>query len=212
MQIFIYDDIGPDYAGLVSAKSIREQIKQAGAEPIELRINSYGGDVFEAVAIRTALMEHKAGVSTFVDGVAASCASWVGMVGGPLVMAEMSRLMVHNAMAFGFGYSADLRSLADRLDGASKDIATVLANHSGKSVDEALAWMEAETWFTAEEAVNLGLATEKTSTKATPALTKNGRFRNTPKELLADELPRERQRKATECYMANRLRLTRLGR
>lgn len=210
MEVFIYDMIGPDFMGMVSAKSIRDQLAKAGGAPVNLRINSPGGDVFEAVAIRAALTEYAGGVTTFVDGLAASAASWVGMVkNANLVMAEGSMMMVHNAMSLAYGYAADLRKQADLLDSVTNDAAAVLSSKSGQPLDTIKAWMTAETWMTAQEAVNNGLANEVAKYPIEPAAIKNGMFRNTPPQLLANELPRERHRRAAEAYAVNRIRLTR---
>lgn len=153
-DIYMYEDVEP---GL--ADRIVSELKQAGGENVTLHVNSYGGDVFEGKTVMHQLRKYEGAVTAIVEGVAASAASFI-VVGGAtrVIMAKGSRMMVHNALSMAFGNANELDRLSEQLRGQSQDIAEIYAERSGKPVDEWLAAMDEETWFTAEQAVTAGLA------------------------------------------------------
>lgn len=166
----IYDMIGGWFG--VWASELVEQLDAITAPVIELHVNSPGGDAFEGLAIMNALRQHPARVEAFVDGMAASAASYI-VVGGAdeVVMSLGSELMVHNPSMGTYGDAAFHRQSADQLDKLAGDLARIYARKAGGGVDEWLAAMDAETWYTAEEAIAAGLAdrTEDTDEDAAAA-------------------------------------------
>lgn len=153
----IYDMIGGWFG--VWASELVEQLDAITAPVIELHVNSPGGDAFEGLAIMNALRQHPARVEAFVDGMAASAASYI-VVGGAdeVVMSLGSELMVHNPKMGTYGDAAFHRQSADQLDKLAGDLARIYARKAGGDVDEWLAAMDAETWYTADEAIAAGLA------------------------------------------------------
>lgn len=129
-----------------------------GLEEIRLHINSPGGDVFEGIAILNALRNHPAKVTTVVDGLAASIASVIALAGDEMRMSPNSEFMIHEAWGGGIGNAADMRKLADVLDHISDNIAGAYAARAGGEVAHWRALMAEETWFSAEETVQAGLA------------------------------------------------------
>lgn len=127
-------------------------------EEIQLHINSPGGDVFEGIAILNALRSHDARVVAIVDGLAASAASFIAAGADECVMARNSELMIHDAWGFCVGNAADMRDLADLLDHLSDNIASIYAAKAGGDTANWRAAMAAETWYSADEAVDAGLA------------------------------------------------------
>nr|WP_035886305.1 head maturation protease, ClpP-related [Kosakonia radicincitans] len=92
-DIFIYDEIG--YWG-VTAKQFVSDLKALGdISLINLHINSPGGDVFDGIAIFNALKHHGASITVHIDGLAASMASVIAMVGNPVIMPENTMMMIH---------------------------------------------------------------------------------------------------------------------
>lgn len=154
--IYIYDEIGG--WGITASQFVAE-LNQIKAGAIDLRINSPGGSVFEGVTIYNALRRHDAVVDTYIDGVAASIASVVALAGARVHIAENAFYMIHEPFALTVGTAEEMRKTADTLDQVSK--ATIIAAYrkkTGKSDDEITAWMAAETWFSAEEALAAGFA------------------------------------------------------
>lgn len=154
-EIFVYDEIS--YWGITASDFVRD-LQGIDRDRIVLHLNTPGGDVFDGIAIYNALRQHKAHVTTYVDGLAASIGSVIAMAGDEVVMGNYAQMMIHNAMGAVYGNASDMRELADLLDKTSANLAQVYADRSGTDVADWLALMDAETWFTADEAVEFGLA------------------------------------------------------
>lgn len=138
-------------------------LKQIGdVKTINLHINSPGGDVFEGVSIYNMLKQNKANIHVYVDGLAASIASVIAMAGDTITMPENSMLMIHNPWTIAQGNSKELRKVADDMDKMGESIkASYLSKSNNKlDVDTLTKLMDDETWLTAKEAVDYGLADE----------------------------------------------------
>jgi len=156
-QIRIYEEIG--YWGITEEDFARD-LAEITADEIEVQISSPGGDVFAGIAIYNALRAHPARVTTRVDSMAASAASIVVQAGDHRVMLTASQQMIHNAWGLAIGDADDMREMAEVLDMQTKVLAGIYAERSDKPVDHWLELMAAASWFTAEEAVEAGLADE----------------------------------------------------
>jgi ATP-dependent Clp endopeptidase proteolytic subunit ClpP len=158
-QVDIYDEI--DWLWGVTSRDFRNEIKALpdSVTTIDLHINSPGGDVYEALAIMNTLRQHKADVVTTVDGYAASSAGFIAVgASDELIMARNSELMAHLPWAITVGDAADMRKMADDLDRIATNIASIFADRAGGTVDEWVEVLNAETWWSAQEAVDAGLA------------------------------------------------------
>lgn len=164
-EISIYDEIG--YVGVTAGDFIRD-LESVKSSKISLRLNSPGGDVFDGIAIMNALKNHKAEVTVHIDGLAASIASVIAMAGDHVVMAKNATLMIHDAWTMGIGNAKDLRKTADLLDKTSDNIASIYADRTGIDSETWRAKMGEETWFSAEEAVEAGLADEVAGSASKP--------------------------------------------
>jgi ATP-dependent Clp endopeptidase proteolytic subunit ClpP len=155
-MVSIFDEIG--FYG-VSAGDFLAELSGVNGD-IDMHINSPGGDVFDAIAIYNTLKSRKGIVAVTIDGLAASAASFIAQAATPghLTMSPHSRMMIHDGFAAGIGNAADMRDLADQLDDASDNIASIYAERSGKAAAYWRAKMQATTWYTDEEAVADGLA------------------------------------------------------
>ena len=181
-EVAIYDEIG---AYGVSAKGF---LAELGALPdgaaIDLRLNSPGGSVFDAVAIFNALKRHEGPVTVWIDGIAASAASYVAMAGDEIVMPENAFLMIHDPAGLVMGTAEDMRAMAEALDKVKGSLVHGYAAKSGRAADEIAALMAAETWFDAKDALDAGLATRIAQPVRIAASFDIGRFRNAPPELV----------------------------
>lgn len=156
-EVYIYDEIG--YWGTTAQDFIRD-LRGITQSVIDLHLNSPGGDVFDGIAIYNGLKSHKAAVNVFVDGLAASAASFIAMAGDRIVMAPHSRMMIHEAFGLVIGNAEDMRKMADRLDATSNNIASIYAERAGEDTEHWRGLMKDETWYTDQEAVDAGLADE----------------------------------------------------
>lgn len=135
------------------------QLAQSRATRIRVSLNSPGGDASDGIALFNALAKHPARVRVEVDGIAASAASVIAMAGDEIVMGTGATMMIHDAAVYAYGQPAELRKAADVLDTISDSIAAVYASRAGGDPAVWREAMTAETWLTADEAVQAGLAT-----------------------------------------------------
>lgn len=158
-RVDVYDDIGAGdfFSEGVTAKSFAAQMA-AVRGPLEIHINSGGGDVFDGVAIGNAIRKHKGTVTTVVDGIAASIASVIAQAGQDRVMEPGSMMMIHDASTLAWGDEAELLKTASVLGKNSDNIAAIYAERAGGTPQQWRDTMKQETWYTAEEAVAAGLA------------------------------------------------------
>jgi ATP-dependent Clp protease, protease subunit len=189
-EIYIYEDIGGDMFGAgVTAKDVAEGLKTMGnVTDVDVYINSYGGSVFQGLAIYNVLHRHPARITAHVDGIAASAASVVAMAGDTIRMAENSFIMIHDAWGLVAGNAADLRRAADEIEMTSNAIASIYAARSGGDIKAIREWMAAETWFTAQTALAAGFADEIADDKAIAAYVPPGErfaFRRLPEVITA---------------------------
>lgn len=156
-EIFIYDEIG--YFGN-SAKGLSDELQELDVDELDVHINSPGGDIFDGLAIYQALKNHRASVTVHVDGLAASIASVIAMAADKVVMAPKASLMIHDGWTMAVGNAGEMRKAADLLDKQSDVIASVYADKTNQPTDFWRAQMLQETWYTADEALEAGLADE----------------------------------------------------
>jgi ATP-dependent Clp protease protease subunit len=181
-EVAIYDEIG---AYGVSAKGF---LAELGAlpegTPVDLRLNSPGGSVFDAVAIHNALKRHEGTVTVWIDGIAASAASYIAMAGDEIVMPENAFLMIHDPAGLVMGTAEDMRAMAEALDKVKGSLVSGYAVKSGRTPEEVSALMSAETWFDAADAVAQGFADRLIEPVRIAANFDIGRFRNAPPVLV----------------------------
>jgi ATP-dependent Clp endopeptidase proteolytic subunit ClpP len=156
-EIYIYDEIG--YFG-VSASDFVEEMKNIDATEIDLHINSPGGEVFDGFAIYSTLKQHSATITTYIDALAASAASFIAMAGDKIIATKQARLMIHNARGIVIGESTDMRSTADQLDALSDTISEIYADKTGGTKESFRKMMNETTWFSAQQAKETGLVDE----------------------------------------------------
>jgi len=188
-EIYIYDTIGEDFWGAgVSAKSFIRELNdlENSVDTIQLHINSPGGAVFDGNAIYNALRNHDARIEVTIDGIAASIASVIAMAGNIISMPENAMMMIHDPAGFAIGTAEDMRKIAEALDKIKLGIISSYREKTDQKDSVIEKMMTDETWMTADEAVNLGFADNKTEPVRFQAnfdlLTK---FNNTPGRLLA---------------------------
>lgn len=183
-EILIYDDIGPEWAGMVSATKIKNELDALGPGDVTLRVNSYGGSVDEALAMIEVLGRHDGEINVSVDSIAASAASLFPVMFSSTA-ASHARIMIHEPWTVAIGNAAAIRKTADVLDTYRDSILTIY-KQGMKNTDEEIRQMLAdETWFSANAAKEAGLVDavtdpkEKVAAKAVPM----NRFKNVPTDL-----------------------------
>lgn len=184
-DVYLYDIIGDSWDG-TTAKQFAADLKAMGTvETLNIFINSPGGSVFDGVAIYNTLIRHRAQKKVMIDGLAGSIASVVAMAGDTIEIAKNGMMMIHNPWAIMMGNAKDLRREADVLDQIGATILLTYVDRTNTKEAQLQEWMDAETWFSAEEAVAAGLADSISERELqVAALTQNAdtfkQFKNVP--------------------------------
>jgi ATP-dependent protease ClpP protease subunit len=167
-ELMIYGRIGGGgfFDEGIGAADVAALLREAGAGPIDVRINSGGGDVFDGIAIHSLLARHPGTVTVYIDGLAASAASFIALAGHRIVSARNAFMMIHDGMTGTYGNADTHRASADLLDKVSANIADMYAERAGEDVEHWRNLMtvngEDGTWFTGQEALEAGLVDELT--------------------------------------------------
>lgn len=158
--ITMFDVIGEDYwsGGGVTAKKVASQLCAIGDRPVEVQINSPGGDMFEGIAIFNVLREHPQNVTIKVMGMAASAASIIAMAGDRIEIGAASFLMVHNCWVMAIGNRHDMRETAEWLEPFDQAMVDLYAARTGQDAKAVAKWMDAETFMSGSQAIERGFA------------------------------------------------------
>jgi ATP-dependent Clp endopeptidase proteolytic subunit ClpP len=181
----LYDEIGPSYYGLLDGKWMVDQLREAGGQPVRVRVNSPGGSVFEGQAMYSALASYTPGVIVQIDALAASAASFVAMAASRIEIAANAMVMIHNAWGATIGGAAQHEKAAAMLRKIDDQLVDQYAARTKQDKDKIRDWMAAETWMTAEEAVANGFADAVGQQLSVKACVRDGMFARTPRELLS---------------------------
>ena len=167
----MYGTIGEDFwepENSITAKSIMDQLADMTGD-VTVRISSGGGDVYAGIDIMNALKNYDGGeVTVIVESLAASAASFIAVGGADRVlMRASSELMIHRAWTWAEGNADEVAKTLKDLERQDTKLANIYAAKAGGTVEDWLAAMSDETWYTAEEAVAAGLADEVIAEKST---------------------------------------------
>lgn len=210
--LWLYDVIASDddeaqWFGGISPKAFMAALQEISG-PVTLRINSPGGSVFGAQAMVAAMRGHPEPITARVDALAASAASVIAAEAAALEVVPGAMLMVHKAWGMAIGNEADMRQTADLLAKIDLQIAETYARRGGGDAADWMARMAAETWFSAQEAVEAGLADRlvEENTQRPKALWDLSAYAAAPAGAMTDleEMPAAPE--AAEARRADRLR------
>ncbi len=180
-EILIYGEIGANFWGDgIAAEDLVKELAELDVAKIDVRINSVGGQVFEGLAIFNALDRHPAEVTTHIDGMAASIASIVALAGDEVRIAENAFVMIHNPWGVAIGDANEMRSMGEILDKLGGSLADIYAAKTGEKHNAIRKLMDAETWFNASEALELGMVDTISPAMAIAASGDLSRFQNVP--------------------------------
>ena len=141
----------------VSPRVFKEEL-EAGSGPIDVWINSPGGDVFAGAQIYNMLMDYPHDVIVKIDGIAASAASVIAMAGTTVCMSPVGMMMIHNPSTSAWGDSAEMKKAIKMLDEVKESIINAYEIKTYLTRDQISRLMDAESWFNAKKALELGFA------------------------------------------------------
>ena len=143
------------YSDEITPKMFRDELGKYSGD-LTVFINSPGGDCFAASEIYTALKEHKGKITVKIDGIAASAASVIAMAGDMVEMSPTAMMMIHNPSMLLYGEAAELEQGIDFLNEVKESIMNAYQLKTGLSRSKLSHLMDAETWFNAHAAHDLG--------------------------------------------------------
>ena len=129
---------------------------------ITIHINSVGGDFYAGLAIYNRLRDMKANIITINDSLAASAGSIILQAGNTRKVRAASNTMVHGVLGLLFGYYnvQELKGVIKQFDAGNKAAIAAYAEAGGQDPDKIKNYMDKESWFTGQEAVDAGFADE----------------------------------------------------
>ena len=165
-SLYLYGEIASEtwYGDEVTPLAFAKELDECKGD-LNIYIFSPGGDVFAGFAIYTMLSRYEGHVNVYIDGLAASAASVVAMAGDSIFIPENATMMIHNAWGIIAGNKFEVEDFRKQLELIDDQISQVYADRTGKDIEEIKQLMNAETWMSGSEAVNLGFATALTENK-----------------------------------------------
>lgn len=173
-ELLVYGDIGEWMD--VDSREFARSLQAIDSDQIHVKINSLGGSVFTAQAIVSMLKRHKATVTVYIDGIAASAASMIAMAGDKIIMPNNAMMMIHNPLTIAWGNAEEMRETADLLDKIREPMINLYKDKTGLDAEKIIELLDAETWMTAHEAVAYGFADEVESKLQVAACVKDGKL------------------------------------
>jgi len=184
-DVYIFDEIGT-YG--VTAQEFINDIKGLKDTPINLRINSLGGDVFDGMAMYNVIKRREAKTTVYIEGIAASIATIIALGADEVVMAENSLFMIHNAWGGTMGEAKDMRKTAETLDKISSELTDIYRKKTGLSNDVLAEMMDEETWLNAQEAYDLRFVDTISDSIKVAAKYDVSKFKNITQEEIQNKL------------------------
>lgn len=218
-SLYIYDVID-EYFGVSAAAVINELAMAEGSPVLNIYINSPGGSVFEARAIMAAIGRFSGKTVAHIDALCASAATSIALSCDQVVMKEGALFMIHCASGMAYGDKEDMLTMAALLEKIELSIVRDYTDKTGKSDAEILAMMEAETWFTASEALDAGFVDRIDAVKSAQNVWNLSAFKNAPAkpepEIIPDSIIEPTNEPAQAGFFmseanANRLRILQIA-
>mgnify|MGYP001573792639 CR=1 FL=1 len=181
-EILLFDYVGWPYN---DPRDLIHALADMG--DVLVRINSPGGDVFDGAAISNALASHKGNVTTRIEGLAASMASVIAMVGKKVQAYDNTMIMIHNAWTFAMGNQYEMRDTADLLEKIDGSILDTYQKKTKKGKKEITEMMKVTTWMTAKEAKDHGFVDAIVDGKSVKADFNLSIFANLPDEFKVED-------------------------
>ena len=184
-DVYIFDEIGT-YG--ITAQEFITDIKDLKDTPINLRINSLGGDVFDGMAMYNVIKRREAKTTVYIEGIAASIATIISLGADEVVMAENSLFMIHYAWGGTMGEAKDMRKTADTLEKITGELTDIYRKKTGLSYDALAEMMDEETWLNANEALEMGFIDTISDSIKVAAKYDVSKFKNITQEEIQNKL------------------------
>ena len=179
----------------ITASTFANDLKKAkDAEKLNIYVNTPGGDVFEAMAMRSEIMKHSAKEkNVYITGMCASAGTLLMCLSNANIsMYDGSMMMIHYPSTFCYGNVEDIEKTGKALQEVTDNVIQLYADKTGLSEEELKDYMSKESYFTADKAIELGFANDIVKEKSANAqmsmqAIKMCGYKNVPKELIEKE-------------------------
>ncbi|SCZ80413.1 ATP-dependent Clp protease, protease subunit [Acidaminobacter hydrogenoformans DSM 2784] len=190
------------YGDEVTPKQFRAELLSDEGD-ITIWINSPGGCVFAASQIYNMLMDYKGHITVKIDGIAASAASVIAMAGSEVLMSPVALMMIHNPMTLAFGDTEEMQKAIGMLSEVKESILNAYEIKTGLSRTKISHLMDAESWFNARKAIELGFADGMLYESETEMMPDEGMIfsKMTAINSLIRQLPREEKKPGVEIKL-----------
>lgn len=156
---WFYDWLEMDYTTTTNVEEFLADMQ--GAEPITVQINSGGGDVWTGSEIYSMLKNYAGHVTVEIESLCASIATVIASAGDTVKMSPVAQYMIHGASMIGQGNRSDMEQYADFLEKVDTTIRNAyLLKTKNVTAEQLTQWMETDTWFTPQEALEHGFVDE----------------------------------------------------
>jgi ATP-dependent protease ClpP protease subunit len=205
-ELYLEGIVGGDWGGEgITTAAVDLALKQIRGRAV-VRINSPGGSADEGVAIYNLLKRHPGGVDTHNEALAASAASIIFLAGEKRTMERGSKLMIHRAHTIAIGNQSEMVKMAEVLSLYDKDMARLYSEHMGLDEDFVLELMDEETWYDAEDAVAVKLATDMAPTVRKKTAAAAAWMKKPPQDLFEEMAVEEQVTATVHKFVSNTIK------
>lgn len=188
-EVYLYGTIGEDFWGeSKTAQAFADEINALAPKPLDIHIDSGGGDVFQGFAMVSIIQRYPGETHAYVDGLAASAASYVAVACDTVTMNDYAWMMIHQTSAYAYGNADQLTGMVDRLRMMDQTLVNIYAKRTALDEDAIAEAMKAETWYSAADALAVNLCQEVIETEERmaayidPAIAAH--YQNTPETIV----------------------------
>ena len=156
--IFLGTQVDDDIANKLCAQILLLSAEDPTRD-ISLYINSPGGSVTAGMAIFDTMQFAECDIATFGMGLAASMGQFLLSAGtkGKRYALPHARIMMHQPSAGIGGSASDIAIMAEQFKHTKREMAELIAQHTGQTVEQITADSDRDRWFTAKEALEYGV-------------------------------------------------------
>lgn len=160
-DLYLHGDVGDSWWGEgITAKRVINTLNAIETPVVNVHLNTYGGDVFEGIAIHNLFRNSEKTINVTIDGIAASAGTIIALGANKIMMPSNTQFMIHNPWTYAAGNADDLEKVVKALRTTEESIIETYMQKFVGTSDELKQLLKDETFMTAKEAYELGFSDE----------------------------------------------------